>query len=89
MAQTYGFWLTTPQEPLPAIIRINCGGLGGGALSTPTIPTVNCTHPRVNGTCVYGPSLAPADRYSGQITEVAAGHTSSLHELAIFNVEYH
>ena len=30
----------------------------------------------------YGPSLAPADRYSGQITEVAAAHTSSLHELA-------
>ena len=36
----------------------------------------------MNGTCVYGPSLAPADRYSGQVTEVAAGHTSSLHELA-------
>ena len=83
MAQTYGFWLTAPQEPPPEITQINCGGLGGGALSTPTTPTVNCTHPRVNGTCVYGPSLAPADRYSGQITEVAAGHTSSLHELAI------
>ena len=56
MAQTYGFWLTTPQEPPPETIQINCGGLGGGALSTPTTPTVNCTHPRVNGTCVYGPS---------------------------------
>ena len=52
-------------------------------MSSPTTPTINCTHPRVNGTCVYGPSLTPADRYSGQITEVAAGHTSSLHELAI------
>ena len=82
MAQTYGFWLTTPQESPPEIIQINCGGLGGSTLSSPTTPTVNCTHPRVNGTCVYGPSLAPADRYSGQITEVAAGHTSSLHELA-------
>ena len=30
---------------------------------------------------MYGPSLAPADRYSGQVTEVAEGHTSSLHEL--------
>ena len=78
-----GFWLTAPKKPLPKIIQINCGGLGGGTLGSPTTPTINCTHPRVNGTCVYGPSLAPADRYSGQITEVAAGHTYSLHELAI------
>ena len=83
MAQTHGFWLIAPAEPPPDIIRINCGGLGGGTLSSPTTPTINCTHPRVNGTCVYGPSLTPADRYSGQVTEVAAGHTSSLHELAI------
>ena len=34
----------------------------------------------MNGTCVYGPSLAPADRYSEQLTEVAA---TSLHELAM------
>ena len=83
MAQSHGFWLTAPKEPLPDIIQINCGGLGGGTLSSPATPTINCTHPRVNGTCVYGPSLTPADRYKGQITEVAAGHTSSLHELAI------
>ena len=82
MAQSYQFWLATPESPPPSRIQINCGGLGGGSLDSPTTPTFHCTHPRVNGTCVYGPSLAPADRYSGQVTEVAAGHTSSLHELA-------
>ena len=82
MAHTYGFWLTAPMESPPTIIQINCGGLGGGNLCSPNAPTIHCTHPRVNGACEYGPSLAPADRYSGQVTEVAAGHTSSLHELA-------
>ena len=62
MAQSHEFWLTAPVEPPPNIIQINCGGLGGGTLSSPTTPTINCTHPRVNGTCVYGPSLTPADR---------------------------
>ena len=28
-------------------------------------------------------SMAPADRYGEQLTEVAAGHTTSLHELAM------
>ena len=37
----------------------------------------------MNGTCVYGPSLAPADRCGEQVTEVAAGHTTSLRELAM------
>ena len=82
MAQSYRFWLATPESPPSSRIQINCGGLGGGCLDSPTTPTFHSTHPRVNGTCVYGPSLAPADRYSGQVTEVAAGHTSSLHELA-------
>ena len=71
------------ESPPPSRIQINCGGLGGGALDSPTTPAFHCTHPRVNGTCVYGPSLTPADRYSGQVTEVAAGHTTSLHELAM------
>ena len=83
MAQSYGFWLTAPESPPPSRIQINCGGLGGGTLDSPTTPAFHCTHPRVNGTCVYGPSLTPADRYSEQVTEVAAGHTTSLHELAM------
>ena len=82
MAQSYGFWLTAPESPPPSRIQINCGGLGGGTLDSSTTPAIR-THPRVNGTCVYGPSLTPADRYSGQVTEVAAGHTTSLHELAV------
>ena len=86
MAQTYGFWLTTPDSPPPSKVHINCGGLGGGALQSPKGPTFHCTHPRVNGTCVYGPSLAPADRYQGQVNEVAAGHTTSLHELAMLMI---
>ena len=60
MAQSYRFWLATPESPPPSRIQINCGGLGGGSLDSPTTPTFHCTHPRVNGTCVYGPSLAPA-----------------------------
>ena len=72
MAHTYGFWLTVPTESPPTIIQINCGGLGGGNLCGRDAPTIHCTHPRVNGACVYGPSLAPADRYSGQVTGVAA-----------------
>ena len=77
MAQSYKFWLTPPSR-----IQINCGGLGGGTLDSPTAPLFHCTHPRVNGTCIYGPSLAPADRYGEHYIEVAAGHTTSLHELA-------
>ena len=83
MAQSYRFWLAAPESPPPRRIQKNCGGLGGGTLDSPTTPAFHCTHPRVNGTCVYGPSLTPADRYSGQVTEVAAGHTTSLHELAM------
>ena len=83
MAQSYRFWLSAPESPPPKRIQINCGGLGGGTLTSPTTLAFHCTHPRVNGTCIYGPSLAPADRYSGQVTEAAAGHTTSLHELAM------
>ena len=66
MAQSYRFWLAAPESPPPSRIQINCGGLGGGALDSPTTPAFHCTHPRVNGTCVYGPSLAPADRTVGR-----------------------
>ena len=48
----------------------------------PAIPTFHCTNPKVDGTCVYGPSLAPVDRPGEKITGVAAGSTTSLHELA-------
>ena len=54
MAQSYRFWLTAPPSPPPSRIQINCGGLGGGTLDSPTTPSFHCTHPRVNGTCVYG-----------------------------------
>ena len=83
MAQHYKFWLLAPLEPPPSNIQINCGGSGGGTLSSPHAPLFHCTHTRVNGTCVYGPSLAPADRFGEQGTGVAAGHTTSLHELAM------
>ena len=86
LAQSCGFWLVAPDPPPPCHIQINCGGLGGGSLPSPTAPTFHCTHPRVNGTCVYGPSLSPADRYTGQVTQVAAGHTTSLHELAMLMI---
>ena len=43
----------------------------------------DCTNPRVDGTCVYGPSLAPVDRPGEKITAVAAGATTCLHELAM------
>ena len=85
LAQSCGFWLVTPNPPPPSRIQINCGGLGGGALPSPTNPTFHCTHPRVNGTCIYGPFLAPADRYSEQTTQVAAGHATSS-ELAMLMI---
>ena len=47
MAQSYGFWLTAPESPPPSRIQINCGGLGGGTLDSPTTPAFHCTHPRV------------------------------------------
>ena len=52
MAQSYRFWLAVPESPPPGRIQINCGGLGGGTLDSPTTPAFHCTHPRVNGTCV-------------------------------------
>ena len=77
------FLADCPSVTPPSRIQINCGGLGGGTLDSPTTPAFHSTHPRVNGTCVYGPSLAAADRYGEQVTEVAAGHTTSLRELAM------
>ena len=72
-----------PFEPPPPIVQINCGGLGGGILDGPRPPVFHCTHPRVSGTSVYGPALTPADQVGENGYGVAAGHTTSLHELAI------
>ena len=36
MAQPYRFWLAAPESPPPSRIQINCGGLGGGTLESPT-----------------------------------------------------
>ena len=83
MAEHQGFWLTTMIAPPPDCAQIQCGGLGGGTLGGPGVPTFHCTNPRVDGTCVYGPSLAPVERPGGKITGVAAGATTSLHELAM------
>ena len=58
MADHHGFWFTTATAPPPDCAQIHCGGLGGGALGGSDAPTFDCTNPRVDGTCVYGPSLA-------------------------------
>ena len=83
MSAHQGFWLTTTIAPPPDCLQIQCGGLGGGTLGGPDVPTFHCTNPRVDGTCVYGPSLAPVHRPGEQITGVAAGATTCLHELAM------
>ena len=83
MSAHQGFWLTTTIAPPPDCLQIQCGGLGGGTLGGPDVPTFHCTNPRVHGTCVYGPSLAPVDRPGEKITGVAAGATTCLHELAM------
>ena len=83
MADHHGFWLTTATAPPPNCVQIHCGGLGGGALGGSDAPTFDCTNPRVDGACVYGPSLAPVDRPGEKITGVAAGATTCLHELAM------
>ena len=83
MADHHGFWLTTATAPPPDCVQIHCGGLGGGALGGSDAPTFDCTNPRVDGTCVYGPSLSPVDRPGEKITGVAAGATTCLHELAM------
>ena len=49
----------------------------------PDAPTFDLTNPRVDGTCVYGPSLVPVDRPGEKLTGVAAGATTCLHELAM------
>ena len=67
----------------PAVVRIHCGGLGGGTLEGPHPPAFHCTHPRVSGTNVYGPALTPVDQALDDGSGVAAGHTTSLHELAM------
>ena len=62
MADHHEFWLTTATAPPPDCVQIHCGGLGEGALGGSDAPTFDCTHPRVDGACVCGPSLAPVDR---------------------------
>ena len=87
----YGTWLSATGSgsqsrlPLPPTVHKSiCGGLGGGTLGGPDVPTFHCTNPRVDGTCVYGPSLAPVDRPGEKATGVAAGSTTSLYELKSF-----
>ena len=83
MADYHEFWLTATTASPPDCVQIHCGGLGGGTLSGMDAPTFDCTNPRVDGTCVYGPSLAPVDRSEEKSTGVAAGATTCLHELAM------
>ena len=83
MADHRGFWLTTTVAPPPDCVQIQCGGLGGGTLGGPDAPTFHCTNPRVDGACVYGPSLTPVDRPGEKSTGVAAGATTCLHEIAM------
>ena len=42
MAEHQGFWLTTPIAPPPDCVQIQCGGLGGGTLGGPDVPTFHC-----------------------------------------------
>ena len=76
------YWFDVSTQSLPHVIQINCGGLGGNSLDSPIPPHFHCTSPPVSGCCVYGPSLSPADCTESTRTGVAAGHTTSLHELA-------
>lgn len=72
------FWLVVPVESPPAIAQINCGGRRPEW--APPL-AFHCTHPRVSGNCVYGPALSQADQAGENTVGVAAGHTTSLHEL--------
>ena len=81
-ADHHAFWLTTATVP-PLIVYRFIGGLGGGALGGSDASTFDCTNPRVDGTCVYGPSLAPVDQPGEKVTGVAAGATTCPHELAM------
>ena len=82
VAQRNQFWIGYDALPLPHLLQINCGGLGGGTLDGSVPPHFHCTCPQVGDSQVYGPSLSPADVVQKERTEVAAGSTTGIHEVA-------
>ena len=60
VAQLNKYWIGYDAPPLPPVLQINCGGLGGGALEGDIPPHFHCTCPPVGESQVYGPSLSPA-----------------------------
>ena len=75
------FWLGVP-TPSPDAVQINCGGREEAPWTGP-LPPFHCAQKRVSGNCVYGPALSPADQAGEKTVGIAAGHTTSLHELAM------
>ena len=82
VARLNEYWIGYDALPLPSVLQINCGGLGGGALEGNIPPHFHCTCPPVGKSQVYGPSLSPADVAHDKHVAVAAGCTSGIHEVA-------
>ena len=82
VAERNQFWIGYDALPMPMALQINFGGLGGGTLDGPVPPHFYCTCPSVSESQVYGPSPSPADVAKKQMTEVAAGYTTGIHEAA-------
>ena len=82
VAQQNEYWIGYDALPLPPVLQINCGGLGGGALEGNIPPHFHCTCPPVGESQVYGPSLSPADVVQDEHVAVAAGCTTGIHEVA-------
>ena len=82
VAQRNEYWIGYDALPLPPVLQINCGGLGGGALEGNIPPHFHCTCPPVGESQVYGPSLSPADVAQDDHVPVAAGCTTGIHEIA-------
>ena len=82
VAQLNKYWIGYDAPPLPPVLQINCGGLGGGALEGDIPPRFHCTCPPVGESQVYGPSLSPADVANDKSYAVAAGCATGVHEVA-------
>ena len=76
VAQQNEYWIGGDALPLPPVLQIHCGGLGGGALESDIPPHFHCTCPPVGDSQVYGPSLSPAAVVQDEHFAVAAGSTT-------------
>ena len=75
-AELNKYWMGYDAPPLPPVLEINYGGLGGGALEGDIPPHFHCTCPPLGEWTVAFPSC------NDNSFAVAAGYTTGVHEVA-------